>query len=77
MNERQVSIDNETRPLPSPFVVIATQNPQDFHGTYPLPESQLDGSRCACTWATPPRTWSAPFCGAGDRRTPPPAWSRC
>jgi len=42
MNERQVTIDNETRPLPAPFVVIATQNPQDFHGTYPLPESQLD-----------------------------------
>ncbi len=42
MNERQVSIDNDTRPLPAPFVVIATQNPQDFHGTYPLPESQLD-----------------------------------
>ena len=42
MNERQVSIDNETRMLPEPFVVIATQNPQDFHGTYPLPESQLD-----------------------------------
>jgi len=42
MNERQVSIDNETRPLPAPFVVIATQNPTDFHGTYPLPESQLD-----------------------------------
>ncbi|MEZ4430993.1 MAG: AAA family ATPase [bacterium] len=42
MNEGQVSIDNETHPLPDPFVVIATQNPQDFHGTYPLPESQLD-----------------------------------
>ncbi len=42
MNEGQVSIDNETRPLPDPFIVIATQNPQDFHGTYPLPESQLD-----------------------------------
>jgi MoxR-like ATPase len=42
MNEGQVSIDNQTRPLPEPFVVIATQNPQDFHGTYPLPESQLD-----------------------------------
>ncbi|MEE2788178.1 MAG: MoxR family ATPase [Myxococcota bacterium] len=42
MNERQVSIDNETRPLPRPFMVIATQNPQDFQGTYPLPESQLD-----------------------------------
>lgn len=42
MNEAQVSIDNQTRALPAPFVVIATQNPQDFHGTYPLPESQLD-----------------------------------
>jgi len=42
MNEGQVSIDNETRKLPEPFIVVATQNPQDFHGTYPLPESQLD-----------------------------------
>jgi MoxR-like ATPase len=42
MNEGQVSMDNATRPLPKPFIVIATQNPQDFHGTYPLPESQLD-----------------------------------
>ena len=42
MNECQVSIDNETHPLPDPFIVIATQNPQEYHGTYPLPESQLD-----------------------------------
>ena len=42
MNEGQVSIDNGTHKLPDPFIVIATQNPQDFHGTYPLPESQLD-----------------------------------
>ena len=42
MNEGQVSQDNETRALPQPFLVIATQNPQDNHGTYPLPESQLD-----------------------------------
>lgn len=42
MNEGQVSLDNETRPLPQPFLVIATQNPQDDHGTYPLPASQLD-----------------------------------
>ena len=42
MSEGQVSIDNETRPLPDPFIVIATQNAQDFHGTYALPESQLD-----------------------------------
>ena len=42
MTERQVSVENETYPLPAPFFVIATQNPQDFHGTFPLPESQLD-----------------------------------
>jgi len=42
MNEGQVSLDDMTRPLPQPFIVVATQNPQDFHGTYPLPESQLD-----------------------------------
>jgi MoxR-like ATPase len=42
MNEGQVSLDGQTIPLPDPFFVIATQNPQDFSGTYPLPESQLD-----------------------------------
>jgi MoxR-like ATPase len=42
MNEGQVSIDGHTTPLPEPFFVIATQNPEDFAGTYPLPESQLD-----------------------------------
>ena len=42
MAERQVSIERETRQLPEPFFVIATQNPQDQAGTYPLPESQLD-----------------------------------
>lgn len=42
MEERQVSIEGETRPLPSPFFVIATQNPLSQAGTYPLPESQLD-----------------------------------
>jgi MoxR-like ATPase len=44
MEEQQVSVENETRPLPRPFFVIATQNPTDQLGTYPLPESQLD--RC-------------------------------
>ncbi len=42
MSERQVSIEGETLPLPEPFLVIATQNPFEFEGTYPLPESQLD-----------------------------------
>lgn len=42
MEERQVSLDSETRPLPRPFFVLATQNALDQAGTYPLPESQLD-----------------------------------
>jgi MoxR-like ATPase len=42
MNEQQVTIDGRSYPLPHPFMVIATQNPVEHHGTYPLPESQLD-----------------------------------
>lgn len=42
MSDRQVSVDGHTHPLPNPFIVIATQNPFEFEGTYPLPESQLD-----------------------------------
>jgi MoxR-like ATPase len=42
MSERQVSIEGKTSVLPAPFLVVATQNPVEFHGTYPLPEAQLD-----------------------------------
>src|SRR5512146_1890131 len=42
MSEAQISVDNETHPLQQPFMVIATQNPAEYHGTFPLPESQLD-----------------------------------
>src|SRR2546422_10505374 len=42
MGEGQVTIEGTTRPLGRPFFVVATQNPAEFHGTYPLPESQLD-----------------------------------
>jgi MoxR-like ATPase len=42
MNESQVTIDSHSHSLPQPFMVIATQNPVEHHGTYPLPESQLD-----------------------------------
>ena len=42
MNEAQVSLDHSTYPLPQPFMVLATQNPREYEGTYPLPESQLD-----------------------------------
>ena len=42
MEERQVTVDGKTRPLPAPFIVIATQNPVETTGTFPLPEAQLD-----------------------------------
>src|SRR5437588_4295720 len=42
MNEQQVSVEGRTLRLPDPFMVIATQNPAEHHGTYPLPESQMD-----------------------------------
>ncbi len=42
MSERQVTVDGVRHPLPAPFAVLATQNPHDFHGTFPLPDSQLD-----------------------------------
>lgn len=42
MSEMQATVEGERHPLPAPFVVIATENPIEFHGTYPLPEAQLD-----------------------------------
>src|SRR5205085_392825 len=42
MEERQVTVEGETRPLPRPFLVLATQNPVELEGTFPLPEAQLD-----------------------------------
>jgi len=42
MEERQITVDGETRPLPRPFVVLATQNPIELEGTFPLPEAQID-----------------------------------
>src|SRR3954470_15806039 len=42
MSERQVTVEGKRRDLPHPFFVVATQNPAEYHGTYPLPEAQLD-----------------------------------
>lgn len=42
MEERQVTLDGDARPLPKPFLVLATQNPVEYEGTYPLPEAELD-----------------------------------
>jgi MoxR-like ATPase len=55
MAEGQVTVEGETRPLPQPFFVVATQNPHQFHGTYPLPEGQLDRFMVATTMGYPDR----------------------
>jgi MoxR-like ATPase len=54
MQDRQVTVDGVSRPLPSPFVVVATQNPVEAHGTYPLPEAQLDRFLFKLLVADPP-----------------------
>ncbi|MGZ4619491.1 MAG: AAA family ATPase [Frankiaceae bacterium] len=56
MEERQVSVEGAARPLPEPFVVIATQNPVEYEGTYPLPEAQLDRFLVKLTLPVPQRT---------------------
>jgi MoxR-like ATPase len=55
MEERQVSVDGVSRPLPSPFLVAATQNPVEYEGTYPLPEAQLDRFLLKLTMPLPDR----------------------
>ncbi len=56
MNETQVTVDNRTHALPQPFMVLATQNPVEHHGTYPLPESQLDRFLLRVRMGYPSRT---------------------
>ena len=53
MAEGQVTVEGATRPLPEPFFVVATQNPHQFHGTYPLPEGQLDRFMVATSMGYP------------------------
>ena len=55
MEERQVSVDGVSRPLPEPFIVAATQNPVEYEGTYPLPEAQLDRFLLKLTMELPER----------------------
>ena len=68
MEEQQVSVENETRALPKPFFVIATQNPSDQLGTYPLPESQLDRFLLRITLGYPDRQAERELLAGGDRR---------
>jgi len=68
MEEQQVTVENDTRPLPDPFFVIATQNPTDQLGTYPLPESQLDRFLMCITLGYPDRLSERALLGGEDRR---------
>jgi len=68
MEEQQVTVDNETRKLPRPFFVIATQNPSDQLGTYPLPESQLDRFLLRITLGYPDRASERALLAGEDRR---------
>lgn len=56
MSDRQVTTDGRSYPLPNPFLVVATQNPVEHHGTYPLPESQLDRFQMRIRIGYPDRT---------------------
>lgn len=68
MEEQQVSVENVTRKLPQPFFVIATQNPSDQLGTYPLPESQLDRFLLRVTLGYPDRASERELLAGEDRR---------
>ncbi|HEX4522818.1 MAG TPA: AAA family ATPase [Casimicrobiaceae bacterium] len=68
MEERQVSVDGNTRPLPDPFFVIATQNPAEQIGAYPLPESQLDRFLMTIELGYPEPAAERDLLLSGDRR---------
>ena len=57
MAERQVRVDGQTRPLPQPFIVLATDNPIEYEGAYPLPEAQLDRFLLRTRLGYLPRRW--------------------
>jgi len=68
MEEKQVTIEGQTRPLPLPFFVIATQNPHDQLGTYALPESQLDRFHMRISLGYPDRAAERELLKGADRR---------
>ncbi len=68
MEEQQVTVDGQTRPLPEPFFVIATQNPSTQTGTFPLPESQLDRFLMRIEIGYPEPDAERELLKSGDRR---------
>ena len=88
MQEHQVTVEGQTFPLPAPFHVLATANPVEYEGTYPLPEAQLDRFLMRVSFGYPtadeecdvlPRRLAAPARGAvsSRRSSTPPGCSRC
>ncbi|MDR0379848.1 MAG: MoxR family ATPase [Candidatus Accumulibacter sp.] len=77
MEERQVTVDGETRPLPDPFFVIATQNPSTQIGTFPLPESQLDRFLLRVELGYPDRVAERQLLESGGRRDTLAALTAC
>ncbi|MEL6341660.1 MAG: MoxR family ATPase [Myxococcota bacterium] len=73
MSERRVTVDGVRHPLPDIFTVIATQNPQDFQGTFPLPESQLDRFLIRLSMGYPDREHERAILRRGRNPTPPEA----
>jgi MoxR-like ATPase len=70
MSEGRVSVDNHTHTLPRPFMVVATQNPVEHHGTYPLPESQLDRFLMRIRMGYPDREAEREILRSHDRQPP-------
>lgn len=70
MAEAQVSIEGETYALPSPFWVVATQNPIEHHGTYPLPEAQLDRFAIQLTMGYPPAAEEVQILSSQNKKSP-------
>ena len=68
MQETQVTVDGETYPLERPFLAIATQNPVEYEGTYPLPEAQLDRFAVKMSIGYPPLAEEARMLAGADRR---------
>ena len=77
MEERQVTIEGETRPLPEPFFVIATQNPSTQIGTFPLPESQLDRFLLRIELGYPDHDAERALLEGGGRREQLPTLAAC
>jgi MoxR-like ATPase len=69
MSERRVTVDGQRHALPEPFVVLATQNPHDFHGTFPLPDSQLDRFLMRLSIGYPDREHERAILRSGRART--------